>query len=145
MRCQHLQDHALPRMPQSTSITYSTITSHFPESLSPTYTDESDINHSGYQQAINYCGKCNFRPQASKQGHQEVAESLESINILKYSNTPNPLMFFLNEISLLPFTSPPIWVEMSLVYITQFLNCSSPAGRLQTNLQEWRKVYSITK
>lgn len=26
--------------------------------------------------------KCNFRPQESKQGHQEVAESLESINIL---------------------------------------------------------------
>lgn len=63
------------------------------ESLSPTYTDESDINHSGYQQAINYCGKCNFRPQASKQGHQEVAESLESINTLKHSNTPNPLLF----------------------------------------------------
>lgn len=121
------------RKPWSLSITHSTTTSHFPESLSTTYRDKCDINHSSYKRTINYCDKYNFGPPALKQGHQEIAESLESINILKHSNTHNTPVIFPNEISLLSFTSPPIWVEMSAAYVTSFLNCSSPAGKLQTN------------
>lgn len=81
-RIQHPQEQVLTRMPQQVSITYSTI-SHFPESLSATCTDKCDINHFGYQWTINYCDKCNFRPEVSKQGHYERAQGLKSISILK--------------------------------------------------------------